>query len=178
MSLFLLLLFIIVCICVIVAIFFLKIIGYIYSYFFGGAIYVPTTEEKVKQMIDILDLKSAKKAVDLGAGDGRLVIALAKAGIEAHGYEINPFLVSLARKNIRKAGLENKAFMHLKNLWQENLEEFDVVALYGMKHMMRKLEKKLDKELKTGAMVVSNHFIFPKWAYSKKEDNIYLYIKI
>ena len=79
-----------------------KAFGYIYSYFFWGAINVPTTDEKVEQIIKILDLKGKNKAVDLGSGDGRLIIALAKSGVEAHGYEINPFLVSLARKNIQK----------------------------------------------------------------------------
>ena len=97
------------CAYIFIIVFLFKIIGYGYSYFFWGAINVPTTEKRVWQMIGFLDLNKAGKAVDLGAGDGRLIIALAKAGIEAHGYEINPFLVSLARKNIKEAGLEDKA---------------------------------------------------------------------
>ena len=160
-----------------IAIFLFKIIEYCYSYFFWGAIYVSTTEEKVKQMISILDLKGKQKAVDLGSGDGRLVIALAKAGIVAYGYEINPFLVSIANKNIKNAGVEGKAFVYHKNLWKENLGEFDVVVIYPMAHMMKKLEKKLEKELKPGAQVVSNYFTFPKWQHAKKENNVYLYIK-
>jgi cyclopropane fatty-acyl-phospholipid synthase-like methyltransferase len=155
----------------------LKIIGLAYPLLFWGAIYVPTSEKRVEQMIGLLDLNSAHKAADLGAGDGRLVIAFAKLGIESHGYEINPFLVLLGRKNIKKAGLENKAFMHFKNLWQEDLKGFDVITLYGMRHMMARLEKKLDKELKPGSMIVSNYFTFPKWKPSSQEDNLYLYIK-
>ena len=161
----------------ILLIFIFKIVGLAYSYFFWGAINVPTTEKRVSQMINLLDLSLAKKAVDLGAGDGRLIIALAEKGIEAHGFEINPFLVSEAQKKIKEAGLEERAFMHFKNLWNENLEEFDVVVVYGMWHMMKKLEKKLDKELKPGAIVVSNYFTFPKWPHVKEEDKIYLYIK-
>ena len=88
-----------------------KAFGYIYSYFFWGAINVPTTDEKVEQIIKILDLKGKNKAVDLGSGDGRLIIALAKSGVEAHGYEINPLLVSLARKNIQKINLESRAYI-------------------------------------------------------------------
>jgi len=157
--------------------FLIKIWGYAYPYFFWGAIDVPTTEKRVEQMVGFLDLKSAKKAVDLGAGDGRLIIALADAGVEAHGYEINPFLVLKARKNIREAGLEKKAFMHLKNLWRADLAEFDVVVLYGMRHMMRKLEKKFEKELKPGVKIVSNYFTLPTWKPERVEDNICLYIK-
>jgi cyclopropane fatty-acyl-phospholipid synthase-like methyltransferase len=154
-----------------------KIIELAYPLLFWGAIYVPTSEKRVEQMIGLLGLKSGQRAADLGAGDGRLVIALAKLGIEAHGYEINPFLVLLARKNIRKAGLESKAFMHFKNLWQEDFGEFNVIALYGMRHMMGKLENKLDKELKSGSVVISNYFTFPEWKPSRAEDNTYLYIK-
>ncbi len=154
-----------------------KFIWFAYAIFFWGAIYVPTTEKRVEQMLSFLDLDKAKRAVDLGAGDGRLVIALAKEGIESCGFEINPFLVSLAQKNIKKAGLENKASVQLKNLWNENLEDFDVVVLYGMRHMMKKLEEKMNNELKPGAVVVSNCFAFPNWICSKKMDGIYLYVK-
>ena len=159
--------------------FLFKIVEYGYAYLFWGAIYVSTSEERVQKMIRFLDLKSGKikKAADLGAGDGRLVIALAKAGVEAHGYEINPFLVFLGRKNIKKAGLENKAFMHLKNLWQVDVQDFDAVILYAMTHMMKKLEKKMDKELRQGSVIVSNYFVFPRWKAVRVVDGISLYVK-
>ena len=154
-----------------------KAFGYIYSYFFWGAINVPTTDEKVEQIIKILDLKGKNKAVDLGSGDGRLIIALAKSGVEAHGYEINPFLVSLARKNIQKINLESRAFIYLKNFWLEDLSQFDVIVLFGMSHMMGKMKKKLKKELKPGAIIVSNYFTFPDWQPDRSKNDVYLYIK-
>ena len=162
---------------VIPLVFFIKIWGYLYPLLFWGAIYVPTTEERVEKMVKLLEVKPGQTAVDLGAGDGRLVIALAETGIEAHGYEIKPFLVLRAQKNIKKAGLENKAFVHLKNLWKEDLKGFDIVVLYAMAHMMKKIEKKFEKELKPGAKIVSNFFTLPTWKPDKVEDNIYLYIK-
>lgn len=177
MSLFLFLLLVIVCTAVIVVLFLFKAIGFAYSYFFTGAVNVPSTEEKIKQMMSFVDFKPGIKAVDLGAGDGRLIIALAEKGIEAHGYEINPFLVSAANKKIKEAGLDHKAFMHSGNLWKVNLKDFDLVMLYGMSHMMAKLEEKFDRELKSGAIVISNHFILPTWKPSRVEDGIYLYIK-
>lgn len=142
---------------------------------FWGAIYVPTQKAKVEKMVELADIKPGEKAADLGAGDGRLVIALAKAGAQAHGYEINPWLVRLARKNIHRERLEGKAFIHWKNFWQEDFSNFDVVTIYGMRHLMRRLEKKLKKELKPKARVVSNSFQFPSWPKSKKEDDICLY---
>ncbi|MBU1045697.1 50S ribosomal protein L11 methyltransferase [Patescibacteria group bacterium] len=142
---------------------------------FWGAIYVPTKPEIVKKMINLADVKPGEKAIDLGSGDGRLVIALAKTGIEAHGYEINPFLVRLAQKNIRKAGISDRAFIHLKTFWKEDFSKFNIVTVYGMSHIMKKLELKLRKEIKPGAKIISNSFVFPNWRYSKKEEGVYLY---
>ena len=146
-------------------------------FIFWGAIYVPTSWSKIKKIIELADIKQGERAVDLGSGDGRLVIALAKSGAESHGYEINPWLVRLARKNIRKEEFTDKAFIHLKSFWGKDLSGFDVITVYGMKHVMWRLEKKLKKELKPGARIVSNGFEFPSWPAAKTEEGIYLYIK-
>jgi ribosomal protein L11 methylase PrmA len=149
----------------------------LYTYFFWGAIYVPTSEEKVEKMVKFLKIKPGQTVVDLGSGDGRLLIALAKAGANAYGYEINPLLVTSARKNIKKAGLGDKAFVYCKSLWRQDLKDFDAVVVYPMAHMMRKLEKKFERELKSGVKIVSNYFTLPTWKPDKVEDNVYLYIK-
>lgn len=162
---------------VIALIFLVKIWGYLYPLLFWGAIYVPTTDEKIKKMVEFLDVRPGQKIADLGAGDGRLLIALAKAGAEAHGYEVDPFLFPLARKNIKEAGLDGKAFIYLKSLWRQNLKDFDSVAVFGMKHMMKRLEKKFERELRPGAEIVSNYFTLPSWKPEREEDQIYLYIK-
>ncbi len=142
---------------------------------FWGAIYVPSKKEKINKIIEFAEVKPGEKAVDLGSGDGRLVIALAKAGAEAYGYEVNPILVRKSKINIRRAGLENKAFINWGSFWQADLSEFDIIIIYGMKHVMGRLEKKLRKELKKDARIVSNTFKFPTWSPKKKDNNIYLY---
>ncbi|MBI5152062.1 class I SAM-dependent methyltransferase, partial [Candidatus Peregrinibacteria bacterium] len=118
-----------------------------------------------------------EKVVDLGSGDGRVVIAFARKGIEAHGYEINPILVWLSRKNIKKAGLKKKAFIHTKNFWTNNFSKFDIVVIYGISHIMRMLERKLQKELKPGSRVICCIFPFRKWQCAKKDEGVYLYVK-
>jgi len=144
---------------------------------FYGAVYLPSDKEKVKTIIRLAEIKPGEKVVDLGSGDGVLVIALAKAGAEAHGYEINPLLVLIARKNISKARIGNKAFIHWKSFWNEDLSGFDVVVIYGINYIMGRLEKKLRGELKKDARVVSNAFNFPGWPQIKKEEGVYLYKK-
>jgi cyclopropane fatty-acyl-phospholipid synthase-like methyltransferase len=140
-----------------------------------GIFYVPTDRKKLNKMIEFARVRNGEKAADLGSGDGRLVIALAKMGAEAHGYEINPLLVILSRINIRRMGLSGKAFAHWKNFWKEDFREFDIITVYGFSYMMTKLEKKLKSELVPGARVVSNSFHFPNWPASKEENKVFLY---
>jgi protein-L-isoaspartate O-methyltransferase len=147
----------------------------VFAYLFKGAVFVPTGRMTVRKMIDLANVKPGVKAVDIGCGDGRLVIALAKAGAEAHGYEIHPFLVWMSKRNIRKARLAGKAFIHRKSFWDEDLSNFDIVTVYGVPKIMERLEEKLKKELGAGARVVSNKYTFPTWPESKREDNVYLY---
>jgi cyclopropane fatty-acyl-phospholipid synthase-like methyltransferase len=154
-----------------------KIVIYTYAYFFWGAIYVKTTDEKTNKILELLEIKFGQKTADLGAGDGRLVIAMAKKGAIAYGYEINPFLVYIGKRRIRDSKLNKTAFMHCKNLWHEDVGDFDAIVVYGMKHMMGLLERKLDKELKPGAKVVLNYFIFPNWQPVKSEGDVHLYVK-
>jgi len=144
---------------------------------FNGAPFVPSNSKTVKKMVNLASIKPGDKAADLGSGSGKIVIALARAGAEAHGYEINPILIWWARKNIRQAGLEGKAFIHTKNFWNEDFSSFKVITLYGVSHIMKKLETKLVKELPIGARVVSNSFQFPNWRYSTKDLNVFLYLK-
>ena len=140
-----------------------------------GAPYVPSQEKTVRRMIALVGVRPGERAIDLGSGDGRVVIALAKAGAEAHGYEINPVLVWAARREIRKTGLTGRAFIHFKDFWSVNFSDFDIVTVFGISHIMRFLGRKCKKELKADARVVANSFPFPKWPYAKKEGEVYLY---
>ncbi len=147
----------------------------IFAFLYGGAVYAETKHETVKKMVDLADVKPGVRAADMGSGDGRLVIALAEAGAEAHGYEINPLFIWISKRNIRKLGLTGKAFIHRKSYWREDLSKFDIITVYGYPRMMERLEKKLKTELKTRARVISNKYRFPAWLPSKKDDNVYLY---
>ncbi len=144
---------------------------------FWGAFYVQSQDNQVEKMIEFAEIKSQEKAVDLGAGDGKIVIALAKKGIEAHGYEINPILVWKARQKINKARLNKKAFMHWGNLWGKNISDFDIIIIYGISFAMEKLEKKFKKEAKKNARIICNQFCFPTWLPIKKDKKVYLYKK-
>lgn len=142
----------------------------------NGAIYFPTEPKNVSVMVSLLAVKPGEKIADLGSGDGRVVIALARAGAEAHGYEINPLLVYQARKKIRRAGLKSKAFIHYQSFWKADLSKFDAIAVYGFPNFFKRLGLKIKKEMRPDARIVSNLFKFPDWHPSKTESGVYLYL--
>lgn len=141
----------------------------------GGAPYAPTKPKTVANMIARLHIQPGDKAVDLGSGDGRIVIALARAGAEAHGYETNPALVWWSRYRIRKAGLQHKAFIHHQSFWDISFASFSTVTLFGMTHIMERLANKLKRELPIDAIIVANTYTLPGWKPETTSDGIYLY---
>ena len=126
-----------------------------------GAIYVPSTREKTLRMSEMSQVEPGERAVDLGSGDGRLVIELAARGAAAEGYEINPVLVLLSRANIRRAGLAGRAVVHWGSFWRADLSPFQVVVVFQGSFVMRRLERKLRRDLRRGARVVSDYWQLP-----------------
>jgi ribosomal protein L11 methylase PrmA len=150
------------------------------AYFLGiftGAHYVPTSDERMERMLRLTEVKKGEKFVDIGSGNGKLVIAAALLGAEAYGYELNPVMVLISLANIRRAGLAGKAFVYWKDFWHQDFSSFDVITVYGIPHIMGLLEKKLQRELKPGSRVASNAFPFPTWPLVEKEGGVFLYKK-
>lgn len=140
-----------------------------------GAFFVPMPRSGVERVIRLLALHAGEKAVDVGSGDGRLLIALAAAGAEAHGFEHNILLVWRSRRAIIKTGLSERAFVHWSDFWDEDFSRFNAVTIYGIPYIMRRLEKKLRAELRPSARVVSYAFPFPTWQPVSSDNQVYLY---
>ncbi len=140
-----------------------------------GAIYDPSTPDTTLVMAELAGVSPGEKAADLGSGDGRVVIALAQRGAEAHGYEINPILVFISRKNIRQAGLWGKAFIHWGSFWRADLSPYHLVTTFQVGFVMGRLEAKLKRELAPGARVVSHHWRFPSIRAERMRGDVYLY---
>jgi len=151
--------------------------GSLLYYFSQGAIFLPTYRQSVENMVALAGIKPGMKAVDLGSGDGRIVIAMADAGALADGFEINPILAFWSRRKIKRLGLESRPRIFRQNFWTADLSSYDAVMVFGMTHIMEKLEKKLTKDLKPGTIVVSNIFRFKGWQEVKSENGLYVYKK-
>lgn len=142
---------------------------------FHGAVYMPTKHERVKDMVALADVKPGMRVADFGSGDGRIVIAFARAGAKAHGYEIDPLFVVISRWKIRKAGLADRATIHWKSFWSADVRNFDVVTLFGFDTFMEKLERKLRTEMRSGTRVISYVYTFPHWKATKNVGRLSLY---
>ena len=137
--------------------------------------FVPTTEEGVKAMLKLADVKNTDVVYDLGCGDGRIVIAAAKEyGARAVGIDIDPQRIQEARENARKAGVENLVRFEENDLFQADIRPATVVTLFLLSSVNQRLRPKLLQDLKPGTRVVSNTFSMGDWKPDKEqtiEDN-------
>eukprot|EP00058_Branchiostoma_floridae_P009418 XP_002594906.1 hypothetical protein BRAFLDRAFT_289562 [Branchiostoma floridae] len=128
--------------------------------------YVPATQEQVGNVFKLLQGRSGT-LVDLGSGDGRIVIAAAKQGFRAVGYELNPWLVWYSRLSAVRHGVFGKARFYRRDLFKANFAELDNVVIFGVPQLMPPLEEKLSRELQRSAKVVACRFSFPTWMPSQ-----------
>lgn len=124
----------------------------------------PTPQEVVERMLKLAELKSGDVLYDLGAGDGRLVIAAAKKyGVKAVGIEIDPGLVKLARENVRKQGLERLVEIRQQDFLSAKLSPASVVTMYLSYDGNLAVRPELMRQLKAGARVISYTFDMGDW---------------
>lgn len=144
-----------------------------------GAPLVFTKKQTANKMVELLNIKKDEKVFDLGSGDGRLLIMVAKKGAYANGIEVNPYAVLFSLIKVFFAGQIKRVKIHWGNYWWVSLSKADAVLVYAMPGFMPKLSQKLKRELKKGTRIVSNSFQIPGLILRKQEtvgkDRIYLY---
>jgi len=110
-------------------------------------------------MLDLAELKPGERLIDLGSGDGRIVLEAHRRGAIAAGYEIDPSLAAYSRAEGAEI-LEH-------DLFDADVLGADVVTVYLSPFANEVLQPKLERELKPGARVVAMDFEFPGWRYEK-----------
>lgn len=76
------------------------------------------------------------RLLDIGSGDGRIVIAAAKNGLKSDGVELNTWLVQFSRISAIKNGVFNKTTFFQKDLWKFNTSVYDYVVIFGVEQMV------------------------------------------
>ncbi|MHB1035463.1 MAG: methyltransferase domain-containing protein [Pirellulales bacterium] len=94
-------------------------------------VYVPTPHDVVNKMLELAKVKKGDVVYDLGCGDGRIVVAAAKKGAKATGFDIDPKRVAEAKANVRKNKVEKSAQIFEKDIFTLDLSKANVVTLYG-----------------------------------------------
>lgn len=125
------------------------------------AIYVPTPQDVVDKMLELAKADKKDLVIDLGSGDGRIVLTAAqKYGAKAIGYEIDPALVKLSREAIQKQQLQDRVRIEHEDIFTLDLGQADVVTVYLPSHLLTRLLPQLEK-LKPGTRIVSHYFEIP-----------------
>ena len=130
--------------------------------------YVTTPERVVDAMLELAQINSSDTLLDLGSGDGRIVIkAASEHGARGMGVEIDPNLVKLSNENARKAGVDDRAKFIEQDLFETDLTKASVITMYLLPDVNLKLRPSLLK-LKPGTRIVSHDWDMGDWAPDAK----------
>jgi ubiquinone/menaquinone biosynthesis C-methylase UbiE len=125
--------------------------------------YVPTPETVVESMLNVAKVGPGDYVIDLGSGDGRIVIAAANRGAIGHGVDLNPVRVREAKANASKAGVSDKVSFYEGNIFQTDISKATVITMYLLHSVNLELRPRLLNELKPGTRVVSHSFSMDDW---------------
>lgn len=137
-----------------------------------GAPWVPARTKDIELLLDKLELKKGTRLVELGCGDGRLLVVAAKKGLACTGYEINPLLFFISL--VRTARYRKLAKVKLVSFWRQDLFGADIVITFLVPKTMGRLEARLNKEFH-GGWFASYIFILPTKKPQKKVGRWQLY---
>jgi len=126
-------------------------------------IWVPTPDALVTKMLQMAKVTKDDLVYDLGSGDGKIPIAAAKQfGAKAVGIEYNPEMADLARRNVKRAGVDGTVRIITGDIFKEDFSKADVVTMYLLPDLNVKLRPIILK-MKPGTRVTSHQFHMGDW---------------
>lgn len=132
--------------------------------------FVTTPENVVTRMLRLAGTGSTDLVVDLGSGDGRIVIAAAREfGARGMGLELDPKLVELSRENARAAGVAGRTEFRIADVLRADFSQASVVTVYLLPSLMVALTPVFLNNLKPGSRIVTHAFGLPGWKPDKSE---------
>lgn len=138
-----------------------------------GAPYLPTLKQQIDVAFELAELKPGQTLLELGCGDGRVLIAAAKQGLNAVGYELNPFLAFIAWARTRRYGRQVKVICG--NFWTKDWPLAEGIFTFLLPKYMAKLDKKVIQLKHRPVKLVSFAFTVPDKQPAIHKAGIYVY---
>jgi SAM-dependent methyltransferase len=126
-------------------------------------IWLPTAQALAGKMLNLAQVTSQDYVIDLGSGDGRIVITAAKRGARALGIEYNPDLVELSKRNAAREGVADKASFTKADIFESDFSAATVITMFLLPELNLQLRPVI-LNLKPGTRIVSNSFDMGDWA--------------
>lgn len=134
----------------------------------GDVVYVPTPQIVVDTMLKMAKVGPTDYIIDLGSGDGRIVITAAKNyGARGFGVDLDRILLRRANEGAKKEGVTDRAHFVEQNLFETDLTPATVITSYLLPEMNEKLRPKIF-QLKPGTRVVAHDYHMGEW---RPDDN-------
>jgi SAM-dependent methyltransferase len=128
----------------------------------GDVVYVPTPQVVVDTMLRMANVGAGDYLIDLGSGDGRVVITAAERGARALGVDLDRHLLGIANESAQREGVAARAIFREQNLFETDLAGATVVTTYLLPDMNIKLRPKL-LALRPGTRIVAHDYHMGDW---------------
>jgi hypothetical protein len=132
--------------------------------------YVETPDNIVTLMLDLAEITDNDYVIDLGTGDGRIVIGAVKRGATGLGVDLDPVRIEEARVNADKAGVSDRVKFEVADLFKTDISAATVVTLFLNSEVNMRLRPTLLEKLKPGTRVVSHNFDMEDWQPDRQEQ--------
>lgn len=138
-----------------------------------GAPYLPTLRPQIHIALELANLKPGETLLELGCGDGRVLIAAAQVGVKSIGYELNPFLALIAW--IRTRRFRKEVQVVWGNYWTKEWPPTDAIFTFLLERYMSKLDHKITKDINAPLKLISFAFTIPSKEVVTEKSGVYLY---
>jgi 16S rRNA A1518/A1519 N6-dimethyltransferase RsmA/KsgA/DIM1 with predicted DNA glycosylase/AP lyase activity len=138
-----------------------------------GAPYLPTLDKQVSLALDMADLRPGETLLELGCGDGKVLIAAARRGWKAVGYELNPLLVLVCLWRTRH--YRKLVKVRMQDFWTTDWPPAQAVFVFALQRRMQQLDTKLKDYEHKPLKVISFAFTMPDKKPVKQEAGLSLY---
>lgn len=154
-------------------------LGLFLSLCFGGVLlvgapYLPALTPQVITALRLLDLKPGQSLLEIGSGDGKVLLAAAKQGIRVYGIELNPLLVIVSLWRTRQ--YRKLVTIYWGDVWHKKWPVTDAIYVFGLDRVVEKLHTKIVQNCHTSIRVASVGFPIQSAELTREENGVFLYI--